>query len=98
MAMLSKKIVDDMNNWDYDLFFGKPIRYKNVKQPKYFSFYVPVIQKHYDDDYEYGTGDFEGLLLSLKKITTKIKIGTQIVSVPVYKKRSNKPITFKRYD
>lgn len=97
MEMLNKKILDDMNDWDYNLFFGKLIRYKNVVQPKYLSFYIPTIEKHYDDDYEYGESEFRGFLLGLKHITTKIKIGTEIVRVPVYKKNKGRVVNFKRY-
>lgn len=79
-----------------DKIMGKPIGYKDVKYPKYLHIYLPTISKHFDTDYDGEYSDFDGYLLSLKKVKL-FRIGTEIIKEPIYKKQTGKKITFKRY-
>ena len=76
-------------------FLGKVVGYKKVKAPRYLTIKIPVISRHYDFDSEYGTGEFLGLLISLKEITL-FRIGTTTVIEPIYKKPKGK-IKFNRH-
>ena len=92
-----KMMMDTVLNQTQFCHFGNIIGYKKVKQPVYLTIKIPVISKDYDDDYEYGTGDFKGLLISLKEIRL-FKIGTKIIEEPIYEERKNKGmIKFTRY-
>ena len=75
---------------------GEIIGYKNIKVPVYFRIYIPVVEKHYDTDFEYGTGEFEGWLLSFREINL-FKIGNKIKKQPIYRKEEKKTVIFKRY-
>lgn len=77
--------------------FGKIIGYKKVKEPVYLTIKVPRIEKDYDNDIEYGTGEFRGLLISFREVKL-FRIGTKIVEEPIYKKiKTGKTIKFARY-
>lgn len=83
---------------DQPFFRPKIIGYRKVRVPVYFEIKIPVLEPHYDTDYEFGTGEFEGYLLTTKVIN-RIKIGTRIEEQPIYKKepKKGKTITFERY-
>jgi hypothetical protein len=72
-------------------FTPKIIRYKKVKVPRYLEITIPVIKKHYSDDW----WEYEGLLLTTKRIRI-CRIGTKTEREPIYKKRTG-TIVFKRY-
>jgi len=77
--------------------FGKIIGYKKVKKPVYLTIKVPHIEKDYDNDIEYGTGEFRGLLISFREVKL-FRIGTKIVEKPIYKKiKTGQVIKFSRY-
>ena len=80
-----------------ELFNGEIIGYRKVKVPRYFRIKIPVISKAYDDDSEYGTGEFEGWLISFKEISL-FRIGTDIEKRPIRKKLKDQVITWKRYE
>jgi len=71
---------------------GDLIGYKKVKAPRYFKIIIPTISRYYDEDF----CQFVGYLIRFKEIRL-FKIGTEIVEVPVYKKREGKAIKFRRY-
>ena len=77
--------------------FGKIIGYKKVKEPVYLTIKIPKIEKDYDNDYEYGTGEFRGLLISFREVKL-FRIGTKIIEEPIYKKvKTGQTIKFARY-
>lgn len=81
----------------HEKIFGKLVGFKKVKVPKYLTIKVPVIEKDYDNDSEYGTGEFRGWLISFKEVNV-CKIGTRIEETPIYKKKkTDQTIKFKRY-
>ena len=67
------------------------LRYRNVRVPRYFPIWIPVISRHYSDEY----GDYEGILLTFVK-KDLFKIGTKIEKQPVYRKLEG-GINFKKY-
>lgn len=75
--------------------FGKVVGYKKIKVPRYITIKIPMISRHYDEDLEYGRGEFEGFLISFEPLIS-FKIGTKTVSEPIYEKLKGK-IKFKRY-
>src|SRR3990167_4956034 len=79
---------------------GKIVGYRKVKVPVYLEVTVPVIERHYSDGDDYGEsgGEYEGLLISTKKIRL-FRIGTKIEKEPIYEKPKGKGPTlkFKRY-
>ena len=87
-----------LDNLSKPLFYnlGKIIGYKNIKVPVYLNIYIPVVEKHYDTDSEYGTGEFEGWLLSFREIKL-FKIWNKIEKQPIYRKEEGKTVFFKRY-
>ena len=78
--------------------WGKIVGYRKVRVPVYLEVTVPVIERHYSDDDDYGSGEYEGLLISTRKIRL-FRIGTKIEKEPIYEKPKGKGSTmkFKRY-
>lgn len=79
-----------------DSLFGKVIGYKKVKVPKYLIIKIPIIEKDYNNDSEYGDGSFRGYLISFREVKL-FRIGTTIESKPIRKKVTGKTIKWKRY-
>ncbi len=77
---------------------GEIIGYRKVKVPTYLTIKVPMVEKHYDSDYDYEDDEFRGWLISFKEVKL-FKIGHKIEEVPIYKKRKPGSVTikFKRY-
>lgn len=80
-----------------DSLFGKIIGYKNIKVPKYLTIKIPVIEKDYDFDSEYGDGSFRGYLISFREIKL-FRIGTKIERMPIRRKATGKSISWRRYN
>jgi hypothetical protein len=90
-----KVLLDNLSSsLSYD--FGKIIGYKNIRVPVYFKIYIPVVEKHYDTDSEYGSGEFEGWLISFREIKL-FKIWNKIEKQPIYRKEKGKTVSFTRY-
>ncbi len=82
----------------HESLFGKIVGYRNVKVPRYLTIKVPVIARDYDNDSEYGTGEFRGWLVSFKVINV-CKIGTRTEKEAIYKKeKTGQTIRFSRYN
>ena len=98
--LLSEALAKSIDKMIFEpLLFEREIsHYREVKVPRYFSLKLPMVNKDYDDDYEYGTGEFKGLLISMREVL-RFRIGTKVIKQPVYKsyKKSDKPIKFVRY-
>ena len=94
MGYINKFLLEDLMS-SSSFLTGEVIAYKKVKVPRYLRIKIPVISRHYDFDSEYGTGEFLGLLISLKEITL-FRIGTTTVIEPIYKKPKGK-IKFNRH-
>lgn len=92
MLMNALKHANDLD----EMMFGKIIRYRNVKVPKYLTVKIPVISRDYDNDSEYGDGSFRGLLISTREVKL-FRIGTAIERQPVRKKSTGKTIKWERY-
>lgn len=86
--LFAEHMADSLNRSLFmsDMIFGKVIGYRWKKEPRYLYLPIPVIEKHYDSDYEYGSGEFEGLLISVvwKRL---FRIGSKRVKVPIYSKK-----------
>lgn len=80
-----------------EMVFGKITGYKTVKAPRYLTIKIPDISKQYDDDSEYGTGEFEGFLISFKEIKL-FRIGTKTEKQPIRKKPKGQTVSFSRYN
>ncbi len=80
-----------------ELWLGKVIGYRKKRITKYLHIPVPFIERHYDEDYEFGTGEFEGLLLSVRWIKTPIPIGRKTIEVAIRKKRKGQTVRLRRY-
>jgi len=79
-----------------EIFLGKITGYRKVKVPKYLKIKVPFVEKDYDNDYEFGTGEFRGWLFGFREVNGP-RIGTKTIRVPVMKKPKNRTIKFTRY-
>ena len=90
-----EKMIDSINMSLFGM--PQPVGYRNVKVPVYFKIKIPVIEKDYDNDSEYGTGEFRGLLISLREVNL-FRIGMKIEKEPIYKKNKNgEVIKIQRY-
>lgn len=79
-----------------DSLFGKVIGYKKVKVPKYLIIKLPIIEKDYNTDSEYGDGSFRGYLISFREVKL-FRIGTTIEKQPIRRKITGKTVKWKRY-
>jgi len=79
------------------LLYGDIIGYRKKKVTKYLYIPIPTIERQYNDDSEYGTGEFEGFLISVRWINTHIPIGKETIEVLVYRKAKGQTIKFRRY-
>lgn len=71
------------NNTAAEMLFGKVVGYRKQRVPKYLYIPFPAIEKHYNED-----GEYEGLLISVYQ-KRLFRIGTEIVEVPIYKKKKS---------
>ncbi len=81
-----------MNTTTTSLLLGEVVGYRKVKRPKYLWVTLPQIEKHYDTEYN----EFEGYLLTFRRVRL-FRIGTKMVSEPIYKKKTGSTIRFVRY-
>mgnify|MGYP001563295896 CR=1 FL=1 len=79
-----------------ETFVGKIIGYRKTKVPIYLTIPIPRITRDYDNDSEYGTGEFRGFLISFEKVNL-FRIGTKTEKQAIYRKQKGKTISFKRY-
>lgn len=75
----------------------QPTSYRKVRRTKYLRIPWLFIEKHYDTDYEYVSGEFEGILIGIRWKETRIPIGIETVEEPVYEELQPRTVTFSRY-
>lgn len=90
-------LANNMANSIDSLLLGELVGHKKRIVTKYLKIPVLIIEKHYDTDSEYGTGELEGLLISIKWIETKIPIGKKTIEIPVYSKHKGRVVKWSRY-
>ncbi len=79
-----------------ETFVGKIVGYRKTEVPVYLTIPILKITRDYDNDSEYGTGEFRGFLISFEKVNL-FRIGTKIEKQAIYRKQKGKTIFFKRY-
>lgn len=91
---IDRQILDVLKQGTSLSYVGWPQKMRNKRVPRYFSIWIPSIEKHYDsEDY-----DFEGWLVSFWK-KDLFQIGWKWVKVPVMRRfKSPRYVKWKRYN
>mgnify|MGYP001583534148 CR=1 FL=1 len=94
----SQKMGEAMAQDTDNYLFGKPVRYRKQTVIKYLHLPALSITRDYDNDSEYGTGEFRGFLVSIKWVKTFIPVGKEVIKVPIFKRhKKDSVLKFQRY-